>query len=57
MYFVNPNEVMRLFKAYLDEYPGLISKETAKDELQDALDNAECEWVEKGDENGDAESD
>lgn len=46
MYFVNPKDVMRLFKAYLDEYPGLISKETAKDELQDALDDAECEWVE-----------
>lgn len=53
MYFVNPKDVMRLFTAYIDEYNGgLISKETAKEELQDALDSAECEWVEKEDENG-----
>lgn len=47
MYYVNPHDVMRLFTAYIDEYNGgLISKETAKEELQDALDSAECEWVE-----------
>lgn len=47
MYYVNPSEVMRLFKAYLKEYKGMITKETAIDELQDALDNAECEWIDK----------
>lgn len=47
MYYVNPSEVMRLFKAYLEEYKGMITKETALDELQDALDSAECEWIDK----------
>lgn len=47
MYYVNPSEVMRLFKAYLSEYGDMISKETAIDELQDALDSAECELIEK----------
>lgn len=46
MYYVNPSEVMRLFKAYLEEYKDMLSKEAAIDELQDALDNAECQWVE-----------
>lgn len=45
MYYVNPKEVMRLFAAYLEEYSDMISKECAIDELQDALDNAECEWI------------
>jgi hypothetical protein len=50
MYYVNPNEVMRLFETYLDDYNGgLISKETAKEELQDALDSADCEWIDKED--------
>ena len=47
MYYVNPSEVMRLFKAYLEEYKGMITKGTAIDELQDALDSAECEWIDK----------
>ena len=47
MYYVNPSEVMRLFKAYLEEYKGMLTKETATDELQDALDSAECEWIDK----------
>lgn len=47
MYYVNPNEVMRLFKAYLEEYKiEMITKETAIEELQDALDSAEREWIE-----------
>jgi hypothetical protein len=46
MYYVNPSEVMRLFKAYLEEYKDMLSKEAAIDELQDALDSAECQWVE-----------
>ncbi len=50
MYYVNPSEVMRLFKAYLEEYKGMITTETAIEELQDALDNAECEWIDKEDE-------
>lgn len=53
MYYVNPNEVMRLFETYLDDYNGgLISKETAKEELQDALDSADCEWIDKEDKDG-----
>lgn len=47
MYYVNPSEVMRLFKAYLSEYGNMISKEIAIRELQYALDNAECEYVGK----------
>ena len=47
MYYVNPSEVMRLFKDYLEEYKRMITKETALDELQDALDSAECEWIDK----------
>ena len=47
MYYVNPSEVMRLFKAYLEEYKEMITTETAIDELQDALDSAECEWIDK----------
>ena len=47
MFYVNPNEVMRLFKTYLEEYKGMITKETAIEELQDALDSAEREWVEQ----------
>lgn len=47
MFYVNPNEVMRLFKAYLEEYKiEMITKETAIEELQDALDSAEREWIE-----------
>lgn len=46
MYYVNPSEVMRLFKTYLEEYEDMLSKESAIDELQDALDSAECQWVE-----------
>ena len=41
MYYVNPSEVMRLLKAYLEEYKGMITKEMAIEELQDALDDAE----------------
>lgn len=46
MYYVNPSEVMRLFKKYLEEYKDMLSKEQAINELQDALDSAECQWVE-----------
>ena len=49
MYYVNPSEVMRLFKKYLEEYKDMLSKESAIEELQDALDSAECEWVEAED--------
>ena len=41
------SDVLRLFKAYLEEYKWMITKETAIDELQDALDSAECEWIDK----------
>ena len=52
MYFVNQEDVMRLFKSYLEDYHlcDLISKETAIEELKDALDSAEMEWIERGDE-------
>jgi hypothetical protein len=52
MYFVNPKDVMRLFKSYLEDYHyiDLISKETAIKELKDALDSAEMEWIEREDE-------
>lgn len=49
MYFVNPEDVMRKFRTYLEDYHGLISKETAIEELQDALDSAEMELVERDD--------
>lgn len=52
MYFVNPEDVMRLFKDYLEEYEGLISKETAIENLEDALDNAEIEWIDREMEHG-----
>lgn len=46
MYYVNPSEVIRLFKAYLGEYGDTLSKDSAIEELQDALDSAECQWIE-----------
>ena len=45
MYYVNPEEVMRLFTAYLEEYGEMVSKDAVIEELEDALDSAECEWV------------
>lgn len=45
MYYVNPEDVMRLFKVYLKDYGPMISKETAIEELKDALDSAEMEWI------------
>ncbi len=51
MYYVNPNEVLKLFTAYIEEYGHVISKDTAIEELQDALDNAECEWIGADDDN------
>lgn len=50
MYYVNPSDVMRLFVAYLEEYGDTLSKDSAIDELQDALDSAECQWIETEDE-------
>lgn len=49
MYYVNPSEVMRLFKAYLSEYGDMISKETAIDELQDALDSVDFKYIDEDD--------
>ena len=46
MYYVNPSEVMRLFRTYLEEYGDTLSKESAISELEDALDSAECQWIE-----------
>lgn len=42
MYYVNPSDVMRLFKAYLEEYGDMLSKDSAINELEDALTSAEC---------------
>ena len=50
MYFVNPEDVMRLFESYVEEYGDMISKESAIEELKDALDSAEMEWIDRGDE-------
>lgn len=48
MYYVNPKHVMNLFRIYLAGYENdMISKQAAIDELQDALDSAECELIEK----------
>ncbi len=47
MYYVNPHDVLRLFIAYLKEYGETISRKTAIEELEDALDSAECEWIEE----------
>lgn len=49
MYFVNPEDVMRAFKSYLEDYGDMISKETAIEELKDALDSAEMEWIDRED--------
>lgn len=46
MYYVNPSDVMRLFKAYLEEYGDMLSKDSAINELEDALTSAECRRVE-----------
>lgn len=49
MYYVNPDDVMRKFKEYLHDYDEMITKEDAIDELQDALDDADFEWIDKED--------
>jgi hypothetical protein len=50
MYYVNPKDVMRLFKSYLEDYGDMILKESAIEELKDALDSAEMEWIDREDE-------
>ena len=46
MRYVNPTDVMNRFLRYLKEYDSeLISKDSAIDELQDALDDAEYEEI------------
>lgn len=49
MYYVNPSKVLMLFKAYLEEYGDMLSKDSAINELEDALASAECQWVETED--------
>lgn len=50
MYYVDPNDVMRRFKDYLSDYDeAMITKELAIEELQDALDDADCEYIDKED--------
>jgi len=50
MYYVNPNEVLRLFTAYIEEYGDTLSRDEAIGELRDALNSAECEWIGADDE-------
>ena len=44
MYYVNPNEVLKLFTAYIEEYGDTLPRDKAIEELQDALDDAGCVW-------------
>ena len=46
MYYVNPHDVLKLFTDYIAEYGEVISRNTVINELKDALDSAECEWIE-----------
>ena len=50
MYYVNPTEVLQLFIAYIAVYGDTLSRDNAIEELQDALDDAECEWIGEDDE-------
>lgn len=45
MKYVNPEDVMKLFILYIDEYGDVLSKGLAISELQDALDDAEYEEI------------
>lgn len=45
MYYVNPKEVLKLFTAYIEEYGDTLSRDEAIEELRNALDDAECEWI------------
>ena len=46
MIYVNPNDVMKKFKQYLTDYDkDMISKESAIEELRDALDDADYEEI------------
>jgi hypothetical protein len=47
MYFVNPKDVIRAFKSYLEDYGDMISKESAIEELKDALNSAKMEWIDR----------
>ena len=47
MHYVNAEEVMQLFRKYVEAYNGLISKEIAYEELENALESAEVERLEK----------
>ena len=44
MHYVNPSDVLDKFMRYIKEYDGdMISKDSAVEELKDALDDAEYE--------------
>lgn len=46
MYYVNPNDVLRNFKKYIQEYNGKVTTtEILMEELQDAIDSAGITWV------------
>ena len=48
MHYVNAEEVMQLFRKYVEAYNGLISKEIAYEELENALDSANGVYVKEG---------
>lgn len=47
MIYVKPSDVLEKFIRYLKEYPDMISKTQAIDELRDALDDAEYQEIEE----------
>lgn len=52
MYYVNPNEVLRIFEIYIDghieDHGEMLSKGAVIEELRDALDDvADVEWIDK----------
>ena len=48
MCYVNSEQVMQLFRKYVEAYNGLISKEIAYEELENALNSAESVYVKEG---------
>lgn len=50
MYYVNPKDLMRLFKDYIEEYGDNLTKEEAIEALSDAIDSADFTYGEEEDE-------
>ena len=47
MKYMNPSDVMEYFIEYLEDYGSMISKESAIEELKDALDSAEYQEIDE----------